>query len=454
MKKRRRLIIKFILLLVIFILSFLVVLPKGPDLDFTKIGIDYKKELKLHKGLDLQGGTQLVYELDVSKQKNKQEAQDKAIAVIRNRIDAFGVAEPVIYPEAFVDSLRIVVQLPGISNMDEAVSLIGKTAQLEFKEQEPVSVEGQQNLQQQVMLGGNWKKEPILTGAEFKRADVGRDEQGNVEISIEFNSEGAKKFAEATKRNIGKQIAIFLDDQLLSSPTVQSEITDGKGRITGKFDLKEAKNLAIQLNAGALPVPMKLAEQKNIGATLGEESLNNSFLAAFIGLFAVIIFLLFFYRFLGFLTVFSLLVYTMVTLSIFKLFSLTLTLAGIAGFILSTGAAAEASVLILERIREEIRKGKPINTAIEVGYKGAWSSIFDSNMVSLIIAIIVYYLGTGLIRGFGITLAIGVLVSLLTVVLVSGPILQFLATRKIIQNAKFLSLLIGIKEKDLKKISQ
>lgn len=448
---KKRLLFKFILLLFILVISIFVVLPKGPDLDLTKLKINYKKELKLHKGLDLQGGTQLVYELDVSKEKNKSEAQDKAISVMRNRIDAFGVAEPVIYPETFASSLRIVVQLPGISNMDEAINLIGKTAQLEFKEQEPINLEGQQNLEQPIILEGDWKKKPILTGAEFKRADVGRDEQGNIEIEIEFNSEGAKKFADATKRNLGKQIGIFLDQELISAPTVQSEITSGKGRITGKFSLKEAKNLAIQLNAGALPVPLKLVEQKNIGATLGEESLNNSFLAAVVGLLAVMIFLLAFYRFFGFLTVVSLLIYTLITLSIFKLFSVTLTLAGIAGFILSTGAAAEASVLILERIREELRSGKAMEIAIETGYKGAWNSIWDSNMVSLILAFIVFYLGTGLIKGFGITLAIGVIISLITVVLVFGLVLKFLGGKKFIKNPKLLNLLLGMKEKDLKR---
>lgn len=439
---KKSLIFKLLLLFFILAISITVVLPKGPDLNLKIIGINYKKELKIRKGLDLQGGTQLTYELDVSKEKNKTEAQDKAITVIRNRIDSFGVAEPVIYPESFGDNLRIIVQLPGISNIDEAMNLIGKTAQLEFKEQEPMSVDSQETM----MLQGNWKKEPILTGAEFKRANVGHDEQGNIQIEIEFNSEGAKKFAEATKRNIGKPIAIFLDDQIISAPTVQSEIANGKGVITGKFDLKEAKNLAIQLNAGALPVPMKLAEQKNIGATLGEESVNRSFLAGVIGLLAVMIFLLSFYRFLGFITVFSLMVYTMIVLSIFKLFSITLTLAGIAGFILSTGAAAEASVLILERIKEEIRRGNAPEVAINKGYKGAWNSIFDSNMVSLILAVIVYYFGTGLVRGFGITLAIGVITSLSVIRIVDIPILQLLSMRKFIKNEKFLPVLLGVKK--------
>lgn len=448
MKKKKILIIKFVILFLIFVISTLVVLPKGPDLDLTKLKINYKKELKLHKGLDLQGGTQLVYELDMSKEKNRGEAQEKAIAVLRNRADAFGVSEPVIYPDTFGESSRVVVQLPGIQNIDEAIKLIGETAQLEFKEEEATIPEG---MQQQMMLGGNWKKEPILAGSDLKKASVGRDEQGNIEIELEFNPDGTKKFAEATKRNMGKQIAIFLDEKLLSSPTVQSEITTGKARITGKFDLDYAKKLVINLNAGALPVPMKLAEQKRIGATLGEESINNSFLAAIIGLLAIIIFLLLFYRLLGLLTVFSLLVYTMVTLSIFKLIPVTLTLAGIAGFILSTGAAAEASVLILERIREELRKGKSMEMAINLGYKGAWSSIFDSNMVSLILALIVMSLGTGSVKGFGVTLFIGVIVSLLTVVLVSGSILKLLSDRKFIKNPKLSNIFLGIKEREVRK---
>lgn len=438
---KKSLIFKFVFLLFILVISIVVVLPKGPDLNLKIIGINYKKELKLHKGLDLQGGTQLVYELDVSKEKNKSEAQDKAITVIRNRIDAFGVAEPVIYPESFGNSLRIIIQLPGIQNIDEALNLIGKTAQLEFKEQEPMNVEGGQLM----TLQGNWKKEPVLTGAEFKKAEVVRDEQGNVEIDIEFNSEGAKKFAEATKRNIGKQIAIFLDNELISAPTVQSEITDGKGRITGKFSLQEAKRLAIQLNAGALPVPMKLVEQKTIGATLGEESINNSFLAGIIGFLAIAVFLSLYYRFMGLLNIFSLFTYALITLTIYKLFSITLTLPGIAGFILSSGAAAEASVLILERIREEIRKGTSVEVAIEAGYKGAWSSIRDSNLVSFLLAIIVFYLGTGFVKGFGITLSIGVIISILIVIIVDRPMLQFLATRKFIRKEKFSKLFFGVK---------
>jgi len=444
--KKKKFLFRFIFLIFFLAISILIVIPKGPDLDLTKIGINYKKPLKLNKGLDLQGGTQLVYKLDTSKESQKAEAQDKAIAVIRNRVDAFGVSEPVIYPETFGSSQRIIVQLPGIQNIDEAINLIGKTAQLEFKESDssPQSISGEP-----MMLGGGWKKDPVLTGADFKKAEVGRDEKGNIGIDIEFNSEGAKKFSEATKRNIGKQIAIFLDNEIISAPTVQTEIPDGKARITGKFNLKEARDLSIQFNAGALPVPMKLVEQKNVGATLGQDSVNNSILAGLVGILAIMIFLLAFYRFFGLLSVISVIFSSLITLALFKLFSVTLTLAGIAGFILSTGAAADASILILERIKEELRRGKNFGLAIEKGYKGAWSSIWTSNVVSLILASVIYYLGTGLIRGFAVTLGIGIFVSLMMVVLASEPILRFIALRKFIGKEKLFNILIGVKVKDL-----
>ncbi|NTU70125.1 protein translocase subunit SecD [bacterium] len=443
---KKSLIFKFLFLLVIFVLSALAVWPKGPNLDLRKIGIPIYKEMKLNKGLDLQGGIELTYELD-TKDVSRQEAQDKAITVIRNRIDAFGVAEPNIYPESFGNSSRIIVQLPGMSNMDEAMGLIGKTAQLQFKEEDSQGL-----TEESIMMGGSWKSEPALSGSDLKRSDVGRDETGNIIVNLTFSGEGATKFQEATRRSIGKRIGIFLDDNLISSPMVSEEISGGKAKITADFDLKEAKNLSIQLNAGALPVPMKLVQQKTVGATLGEESIHRSVVAALVGFLAIIIFLIAYYHFLGLLNVFSLVTYTLITLSLFKLFSITLTLAGIAGFILSAGAAAEASVLILERIREEIRKGSPVELAIEAGYKGAWSSIWDSNIVSFLLAIIIFYLGTGLVRGFGLTLALGVVISILIVKIVDLPMLKFLASRKFIRNKKLIPLLFGVRiPKDTKE---
>ena len=447
---KKKLLFKFIFLLLIFIISFLVVWPKGPDLDLTKIGIPVQKELKLNKGLDLQGGTQLVYELDISSSQDANEAQEKATTIIRNRVDAFGVAEPVIYPEVFGSSVRIVVQLPGIQNMDEAVSLIGKTAQLEFKEEAPQDITDL-SAETPITLGGNWQEIPVLSGADLRRADVSRDQTGSIGIDLQFTSEGGKKFSEVTAKNIGKSLAIFLDQELLSAPVVQGQINEGKARITGNFSLKEANNLAIQLNAGSLPVPMKLVEQTKIGATIGEEAINGSLLAAILGFLAVSVFLISFYNLLGILNIISLLIYSLITLSIFKLFSITMTLAGIAGFILSAGAAAEASVLILERIREELRKEKSIDLAIDDAFKGAWPSIKDSNIVTLILAAIVFYLGSGLVKGFGLTLAIGVVFSLITIWIVDRPLLQFLSTRKFIKNKNYWPLIFGFKMKKEKK---
>jgi preprotein translocase subunit SecD len=437
---KKNLIFKFVLLFVIFILSALAAWPKGPNLNLRPIGLPIEKELKLNKGLDLQGGIELTYELD-TKNTNQQEAQEKAISVIRNRIDAFGVAEPVIYPESFGDKSRIIVQLPGMNNIDEATNLIGKTAQLQFKEEDASSMPDQQS----ILLGGNWNQEPVLSGSDLKRADVGRDETGNVVVNLTFSSEGATKFQDATRRSIGKRIGIFLDDSLISSPMVSEEISGGKAKITADFDLKEAKNLAIQLNAGALPVPMELVQQKTVGATLGEDSIHRSIIAALVGFTAIIIFLVAYYHLLGVLNVLSLIIYTIITVALYKLFSITLTLAGIAGFILSAGAAAEASVLILERIREEIRKGSPVELAIDAGYKKAWSSVWDSNIVSFILAIIIFYLGTGSVKGFGLTLALGVIISILIVKIVDLPLLKLLATRKFIKNRKLIPILFGIK---------
>ncbi len=447
---KKKLLLKFIFLLLIFVISFLVVWPKGPDLDLTKIGIPIQKELKLNKGLDLQGGTQLVYELDISSSQDATEAQEKATTVIRNRVDAFGVAEPVIYPEVFGSSVRIVVQLPGIQNIDEAISLIGKTAQLEFKEEAPQDITDLSG-ETPITLGKNWQEAPVLTGADLKRADVSRDQTGSIGIDLQFTSDGGRKFSEVTAKNIGKPLAIFLDQELLSAPEVQGQINEGKARITGNFSLKEANNLAIQLNAGSLPVPMKLAEQTKIGATIGEEAINGSLLAAILGFLAVSVFLISFYNILGFLNIVSLLIYTLITLSVFKLFSITMTLAGIAGFILSAGAAAEASVLILERIREELRKEKSIDLAIDDAFRGAWPSIKDSNIVTLILAVIVFYLSSGLVKGFGLTLAIGVIFSLITIWIVDRPLLQFLSTRKFIKNQKYWPFIFGFKMKKEKK---
>lgn len=268
-----------------------------------------------------------------------------------------------------------------------------------------------------------------LTGKNLKRADVQfMSQSGKPEVGIEFDSEGAKNFAELTKENIGKQIAIFLDKQIISAPTVQAEITDGKAVITGDFSLDEAKKLAQRLNEGALPVPITLIGQQSVEASLGKISLEKSLKAGAIGIVLVMIFMIFYYRFLGLIASTALVIYTSIMVALFKIsngtpWSITLTLAGIAGFILSVGMAVDANILIFERTKEEIKKGRSLKSAIEEGFHRAWPSIRDSNISTMITSLILIWFGTGFVKGFAVTLLIGVLVSMFTAIVLVRAIL-------------------------------
>jgi len=427
----RNIIIKLVLIIILAAFFVLVDLPGG----LSKIGI--LKEPKLKKGLDLVGGTHIAYEADMSEiePQDRNDAIKSLVDVIDKRINALGVTEPVIQSRKIGDVYGLFVELPGIKDIDEALDLIGKTAQLEFKEgggTEPLSMgpgeftgEQIEQLQKQQKTA-EWKSTD-LSGRHLKRADVQFDQQGKPEIAIEFNSEGARLFADITKRNLQKQVAIFLDNELISAPTVQSEIKEGKGVITGDFTIEEAKKFAIQLNAGALPVPIKIAEQRNVGATLGESSVKKSLLAGAIGLFLVALFMILYYRLPGILATIALAVYAVLVLGIFKISNLTpwgftLTLPGIAGFILSIGMAIDANILIFERTKEELRAGKPLITAIEVGFNRAWPSIT---------CLILFWFGTGAIRGFALTLGIGILVSMFSAITVTRTFLQITAVGKI-----------------------
>ncbi|MFC1686723.1 protein translocase subunit SecD, partial [Patescibacteria group bacterium] len=350
-------------IIVLTVLAGVVDWPKGPDLNFGFLGIDSKRELKIHRGLDLQGGSHLAYEADLGQVEDGEEveAMDGVVEVIRNRIDAYGVSEPVIQKNKSGGKWRVIVELPGIEDETEAINLIGKTAQLDFREQKETQIsKGADPTTPSAVFVPTG-----LTGKDFKKAAVQFNPQDkNPEISIEFTADGRKKFAEITKRNVGKPVAIFLDDRVISQPTVQQAITDGKAVITGEFALQEAKDIAIQLNAGALPVPIKMVEQRKIGATLGEESIEKSLIAGLFGLLLVALFMLIYYRLPGLLAVVSLIIYSLVVLAIYKLVPVTLTLAGIAGFILSIGMAVDANILIFERMKEELREGKSLVTAI------------------------------------------------------------------------------------------
>lgn len=412
---RRNLWILLGFIIILTALAGLVDWPSGPNLAVGK----FYKEIKIRQGLDLQGGTHLVYELDTTKidKKDLDSASQSVVNVIERRINALGVAEPTILPAKIGDKASIIVELPGISDVNEAINLIGKTAQLKFKETDET--------------GANFK-DTELTGAHLRRADVQFDQNtGEPQVGIQFDSEGGKMFGELTKRNLQKPLAIELDNEIISAPTVQSAIENGQAVITGKFTIDEAKKLTIELNAGALPVPITLVEQRNIGATLGGESVKLSLVAGLIGLLMVALFMMIYYKIPGVVSVAALIIYTLIVLALFKLIPVTLTLAGIAGFILSVGMAVDANILIFERTKEELALGKTVGLAVEEGFKRAWSSIRDSNFSSLITCAILFYGTSGLVKGFAVTLALGILVSMFTAITVSRTFLKLLVGTKL-----------------------
>jgi len=392
--------------------------------------VGFKDGWTIHKGLDLQGGAHLVYQTDLSKIEPGEESDATAgvVDVIRRRIDALGVAEPII--QKTHDNSRVIVELPGIQDVNKAINLIGETAQLEFragikdKSLDENNRSKSYNYEDWADIG--------LTGAYFKRAEVFIDQGGTSivrrpKISIEFDSEGAKIFATATKANIQKPLAIFLDKTLLSAPIVQDEITDGNAVINGDFTLESARKLAIQLNAGALPVPITLISQNNIGATLGQESVDKSIIAGVLGLLLVLLFMIIYYRLPGLVAALALIMYAIITLAIYIYIPVTLTLAGIAGFIISIGMAIDANILIFERMKEELREDRSIIAAVNAGFVRAWNSIRDSNVATIITCIILYYFGSGLIRGFALTLGIGVIVSMFSAITITHTLLQLTA---------------------------
>lgn len=412
---RRNIWIVFGIILIITALAGLIDWPTGPNLSVGK----FYRDFKIHEGLDLQGGAHLVFELDTSKLESKDvsSATQSVINVIDRRINALGVAEPVIQSAKIGNQESVIVELPGITDVNEAINLIGKTAQLKFMEQNPEATSSSN-------INDIWI-DTELSGAHLRRADVQFDQNtGEPQVSIQFDSDGSKMFAEITQKNLQKPVAIMLDNEIISAPVVQTAIENGQAVITGKFTIDEAKKLAIELNAGALPIPIKLVEQRTIGPTLGSESVKKSLTAGILGLTLVMIFMIIYYRVPGMLAVFALVIYTLIVLALFKIIPITLTLAGIAGFILSVGMAVDANILIFERTKEELALGKTTGLAIEDGFKRAWPSIRDSNFSSLITCLILYYGTSGLVRGFAVTLAIGIIISMFTAITVTRTFLR------------------------------
>lgn len=386
------------------------------------------RTIEVKQGLDLRGGSHLVYGLDTSglAAEDHDAAQASVVEVIRRRVDAFGVAEPVIQAGTIGTTRTVVVELPGVTDVDEAKNLIGKTAQLTFWETGGGACQGILSF-----FLGETCQQTTLTGAHLKRADVdisGADatSAGPTEpiVTLAFTSEGGELFGAITARNIGQPVAIVLDDVPISAPIVQGEIRGGTAIITGVGDVTAARELAIQLNAGALPVPIAVIEERTVDATLGADAVSRSLTSGVIGFVLLAILLISLYRGRGVVATVALVIYTLITLAIFKLIPVTLTLAGIAGVILSIGMAVDANILIFERMREELRAGRSLRLAIDEGFRRAWTSVRDSNVSSLITCAILFYFGSGLVRGFALTLAIGILVSMFTAVTVTRTFLR------------------------------
>lgn len=373
-------------------------------------------------GLDLKGGAHLVYQADTSALKSGEinEAMAGLRDVIERRINIFGISEPVVQIEKKGDDNRLIVELAGVKDVNQAIKMLGETPFLEFRtqSQKTSDISGKEN------TGGTEEITTFLstelTGRYLKKASLDFN-QTTFEpvVNLEFNNEGKDLFAKLTKENVGKPLAIFLDGAPISIPVVREEIASGRAQITGKFTPKEAKVLVGRLNSGALPVPIQIIAQETIGASLGNEALAKGVRAGVFGILAVILFLIFWYRFPGFLGALALGIYIGLVLTIFKLLPVTLTAAGIAGFILSVGMAVDANILIFERFKEERRSGKGLESSMREGFTRAWSSIKDSNVSSLITCAILYWFGTSIIRGFALTLAIGILVSMFSAITVT-----------------------------------
>ncbi len=382
---------------------------------------------KVSLGLDLKGGMHLVFKVDTEKlpPQDREDAVERAVEVIRNRVDAFGVKEPSISRQG---TNEIVLQLPGVMDRRRALDVVGKTAQLEFKlvvDNPSIlskALSGEEIPPEYEVLydreGNAWlvKRKPLLTGEGVKKAYVSFDQYNQPVVSLEFSPEATKRFAQITGENVGRKLAIVLDGKVQSAPVIRERISGGKAMISGRFTPQEAKDLALVLRVGALPAPMKVVEERTVGPLLGQDSINKGIKSAVIGAALVFVFMLVFYGLPGLMADLALLFNILIILAGLGLFKATLTLPGIAGIILTLGMAVDANVLINERIKEELRSGNPIRAAIRAGYDKAFLTIVDSNLTTLIAAVMLFQFGTGPIKGFAITLSIGILASMFTAI--------------------------------------
>jgi preprotein translocase subunit SecD len=361
---------------------------------------------KINLGLDLQGGSNIILEcVDTPNAPVDNDAVNRALEIIRNRIDQLGVSEPLIQRQG---ERRILVQLPGVEDPDTAAGIIGKTALLEFK---------------------NEKGETQLTGANLINAKASFDQFSRSVVLIEFDKIGAKEFGEATKNNVGKMLSITLDGKEITSPRVNEPILNGKAEITGNFTVDSANQLALLLRSGSLPVKVEILEIRTVGPTLGKDSIAKGIKAGIAGLILTLIFMLIYYKGFGLIADFALLVCMLLIIGALAGLKATLTFPGIAGIILTIGMAVDANILIFERIKEELRLKKTFRASIDAGFHKAFSSIFDSNLTTLVAAIALFYFGSGPIKGFAVTLSIGILASMFTAIVVTKIILELITNK-------------------------
>ena len=369
--------------------------------------IIFVKPTKL--GLDLVGGSRLMLEAETTQSiaKITPEVMGRLQFAIENRVNKLGVAETVVQQ---VGDKRLLIEIPNVTDLKEAKAFLGETAQLEFKK------EGKDYDGNQIWVDTG------LTGQDLQRSSLSTDQTGQWVVSLEFNDAGAKKFADLTKALVGQQMAIFFDGEIQSAPVIREAIYGGKAQISGGnsgFEYAEAERMVNLLNAGALPVPAKIVEENTVGPTLGADSIEKSKFAGIVGLGAVMLFMITYYRLPGLIADVALIIYSLILFALFKTIPVTLTLAGIAGFILSIGMAVDANILIFERTKEELRAGRNLFTAINSGFDRAFTSIFDSNMTTIITCTILYLLGTSIVKGFALTLALGVIVSMFSAITIT-----------------------------------
>lgn len=422
-----------ILLLVSFAIGYFVYSTQGPTSNF-----------KFKLGLDLNGGTELVYKADLSKATSTpaelKSSMETLRDVIERRVNIFGVSEPVVRVERIgftgADSeQQLIVELPGVTDIDKAVAMIGATPSLEFR----LVASDTEALSKQITASSTSEEKQAITDKMFEYTGLtGRllkksalefnNTTGEAMVSLQFNSEGADLFAKITKENVGRKLAIFLDGDMKSMPNIKEEIDGGNAVISGSFSgsagVKEARTLVNNLNLGALPVPIQLISTQTIGASLGGEAVKASLDAGVWAFLIIALFLIIYYRLPGLLAVVALLIYTVINLALFKLIPVTLTAAGIAGFILSVGMAVDANILIFERMKEELKRGRELGDAVTEGFHRAWTSIRDSNTSSMITAVILYmFSSTSVVKGFALVFFIGVAVSMFTAITASRTLL-------------------------------